>query len=213
MTLYHYYRSSSSYRVRIALNLKKIKAQLKPVHLLNEGGEQFFSNYLNLNPKAEVPCLEEGAFTLSQSVAIIEYLDESKPEPELYPKDLKQKAFVRQCIEVINSGIQPIQNLAVLKKLKADFGLDESQKIKWIQNFIQNGFMALELMLEKHSLDPFLFSKSPGAFECFLIPQIYNAERFEVNMDLYPLLKKINKECLTLDAFKEAHPSQFESQA
>lgn len=203
--LYSYFRSSSSYRVRIALNYKQIPYEYIPVHLLDQGGHQNKLEYLKINPKQEVPTLVHNGNFISQSVAIIEYLDELKPENKLFPDDLIAKAEVRQICEIINSGIQPLQNLRILKKLINDFGISEGQKIKWIKDVISSGLAALEINLTKTS-GTFCIANHITAADLFLIPQIYNAERYEMDMRPYPNIMKVNTNCMKIESFRKAHP-------
>jgi maleylacetoacetate isomerase len=205
--LYSYYRSSCSYRVRIALEYKKIQYTYIPIHLLQNGGEQNTEGYSKLNTKKEVPTLTHQDFHLSQSMAIIEYLDEALPKPQLFLGDAKQKAKIRQACELINSGIQPLQNLRVLNKLASDFKIDELQKTKWVVDHVQSGLAALESFLSSHS-GQFCFGDSITAADLFLIPQLYNAERYKMDITLYKQLSKINKNCLQLESFIKAHPDQ-----
>jgi maleylpyruvate isomerase len=203
--LYSYYRSSSSYRVRIALNLNGMEYQTIPVHLLNEGGEQFKTEFKKINASSKIPVLVHGSHVIAQSVAIIEYINETEQNHLLYPKDPYARALTRQLCEIINSDIQPIQNLSVLKKLTADFHISEEQKNKWIKHWIELGFISYEALLEK-TAGKYSVGDKPTAADCFLIPQVYNALRFGVKMEVYPKIQKINEACLKLKAFSDAHP-------
>ncbi len=203
--LYSYFRSSSSYRVRIALNLKKLDYETKPVHLLLEGGEQFTEEFKKLNPACKIPVLIRDRCVISQSVAIIEYLDEQFPEPELYPEDPLQRARVRQLCEMINSDIQPLQNLSVLKKLVKDHGFGEEQKLDWIHHWIRLGFGSFETLVSKNS-GKFSLEDKPCAVDCFLIPQVYNALRFGVDMSSFPRIQSIYQQAAEQEAFVKAHP-------
>lgn len=204
--LYSYFRSSCSYRVRIALNLKGLNYQTLPIHLLRSGGEQFSSEYSKINAAHKVPTLVTDDGILSQSVAIIEYLENQFPEPALYPKDLYQLGLSRQLVEIINSDIQPLQNLSVLKKLVSDYGLSEQQKEDWIRHWIQLGFQSFETLLEKTS-GKFSMGEHPGVVDCFLIPQVFNAHRFQLDMSAFPKISAINERCLSLEAFIKAAPA------
>ena len=203
--LYSYFRSSSSYRVRIALNLKNLDYQINPVHLLHRGGEQFTEKFKKLNPGCRIPVLIHKNHPISQSVAIIEYLEEQFPNPELYPKDPLEKAKVRQLCEIINSDIQPLQNLSVLKKLVKDYGLNEEQKLEWIRHWIGFGFQTFEALATKHS-GKFSLRDEPCAVDCFLIPQVYNALRFGVDLSLFPKIQSVYQQSMKHKAFKKAHP-------
>jgi maleylpyruvate isomerase len=205
LKLYSYFRSSASYRVRIALNLKGLKYEYVPVHLINQGGEQLLEPYKKLNPSAELPTLVHKAKALSQSVAIIHYLDDVYPEKPLFPADPYLKAKIMQVCEVVNSGIQPLQNLRVLKKLTDDFQVSEEQKNIWIQHWIRLGFEGLETMVKEFAGD-FSFGNKPTAADAFVVPQVYNAHRFKLSMDKFPTLSRIANHCNQLEAFKSAHP-------
>ena len=208
MELMSYFRSSCSYRVRIGLNLKGLEYKVVPIHLLKDGGEQFQSRLTALNPSQKVPVLVDKDQGLAQSIAIFEYLEEVYPETALYPKDTLAKAKMRQMLEVINSDIQPLQNLRVLIHLKKNYKFSDDDKENWIRHWINNGFQALEELLFKNGADstPFSFGDKPSALECFIVPQVYNAVRFKMDMSQYPTLEKINNNCLPLPAFVKAHP-------
>jgi len=203
-----YFRSSCSYRVRIGLNLKGLDYDLLPIHLLKEGGEQFQDLLTKHNPSQKVPVLVEGEKSLAQSIAIFEYLEETYPQTPLYPKEVFAKAKMRQMLEVINSDIQPLQNLRVLIHLKKNYNFSDKDKENWIRHWIDNGFQALETLLHNNntSQSPFSFGDKPSALECFIVPQVYNAVRFKMDMSKYPRLLQINKRCLSLPAFEKAHP-------
>lgn len=202
--LYSYYRSSCSYRIRIALEFLEQNYEYKSIHLVKSGGEQHSKDYLELNPMKQVPYYIDEVVSLSQSMAILEHLN-SVHSSKLIPTDLNQAAKVREFCEVINSGIQPIQNLAVLKKLGTEASFDSEQKAEWIRHFIRNGFLMLERLLS-NSEGKFCFNSFTAA-DAMLIPQVYNANRFELNMDEFPKIKSVNEHCLSLDYFQKAHPS------
>lgn len=203
--LYNYFRSSSSYRVRIALEYKNLPYSYVPVHLLNNGGEQNSADYQVLNSKREVPTLVHNDNVIAQSVAIIEYLEEIKPEPALFPADPLLKAHVRQACEIINSGIQPLQNLSVLNKLTKDYGITDDQKKVWISDVVTPGLKAFEEFISNKSGE-YCFGDTITAADLFLIPQIFSAVRFGVDIKQFKTLSKINDRCLDLKAFKLAHP-------
>lgn len=203
--LYSYYRSSCSYRVRIALNLKGLDYDIEPVHLVKEGGEQFLESFTRLNPSSRVPVLVHENKKLFQSVAIIEYLDETFTEKPLYPRESYEKAQVRLLCEIINSDIQPLQNLSILKKLVKDFSISDEQKISWIQDIISKGLSSYETQLQQ-TAGSFSFGDQPTAADCFLIPQVYNAERFKLDMTSFPLIHKVSQNCQSIEAFIKAHP-------
>lgn len=205
MKLYSYYRSSCSYRVRIALHHKSLPFEYMPVHLVKDGGEQLTDDYSKLNPKKEVPTLVDKSITLSQSSAIFLYLDRMYIENPLFPKELPSFEKCLELVEIINSGIQPIQNLSVLKKLKKDFNVTDEQKEDWVRHFIFEGLKAYQSKLTKGS--KFSLGDEPTAADMFLIPQLYNAHRFKVDMSELSHLLEIEKNCLKLEAFKKADPA------
>ena len=205
LKLYSYYRSSCSYRVRIALGLKGLDYEYVPIHLVKDGGEQHLEDYRKKNPKSEVPTLVEDSFFLSQSMAIIEYLDERVPEPRLFFGDLKQKAFIRQACEIINSGIQPLQNLSVLQSLSVQFEASEGKRKQWIQKIMTQGLKSYESLIQS-TASKFSFGEQVSAADLFLVPQIYNALRFEVSLDSFPHIQRVNSNCLKLEHFIKAHP-------
>lgn len=204
--LYNYYRSSASYRVRIAMHVKGLDFEYRPVHLINNGGEQHRSEYAALNPSREVPTLVHDGKVIAQSVAIIDYLENIKPTPRLFPADPHQRALVFQACEIINSGVQPIGNLRVLKQLVDKFGASEAQKEEWTQYWIRYGLETLEAFLKPHA-GHFAIGNEVTAADCFVIPQLFGAERFKVPTAGYPTLLKIQANCQALDAFKKAAPA------
>ena len=205
VTLYNYYRSSTSYRVRIALHIKNIEFKYVPVHLLNNGGEQYGSSYRALNPMAEVPTLEDEGFIIGQSVAIIEYLEEQFPSPSLFPKDSRKKAKIRQFCENINSFMHPLSNLKVLKYLEDHHSFDQKKKELWINHWYQIGLAATESWLLKNS-GQFSFGDEVTVADCFLVPMVFTSERFHVDLTPYKTIQSINARCLKLEPFKAAHP-------
>jgi len=203
LKLYSYYRSSCSYRVRIALFYKGLDFTYEAVHLIKEGGEQFQKDFKNLNPLSQVPCLRHKDKVLIQSLPILLYLEDMKPEPSLLPKDFYTKAKILSFCEMINSGIQPIQNLSVLNYLDKHSKID---KVQWSRFWIKKGLQACELFLKSEKSDFFCFSNKLTLADLFLIPQIYNAVRFNLNIKEFPLLHRINQNCLGLEAFQKASP-------
>ncbi len=205
--LYAYWRSSSTYRVRIVLEHKQVSYQVKPVHLLNNGGEQNQPEFRALNPMGQIPLLEieeAGQIVhLAQSVAICEYLEERFPEPSLLPQDSLQRARMRQIVEVINSGIQPVQNLRVLQAIDALGG----SKLEWGKEAIERGFVALEALL-KQTAGTYCVGDSLSLADAFLVPQIYNARRFKVDLEPFKEISRVEAECLKVSAFQKAHPDQ-----
>lgn len=204
--LYSYFRSSCSYRVRIALNLKQLDFETLPIHLVRDGGEQNKADYRKHNPMGQVPCLLAGDVGISQSMAILEYLEQVHPEPALLPKDPIAAAQVRAVCEMINSGIQPIQNLSVLVYLEGDMGA-QGKRVEWSRHWIARGFDALEQILQS-SAGRFSFGDSVTLADCFVVPQVYNAHRFKVDMSRYPLINRINENCLAMESFAAAAPAR-----
>lgn len=204
MRLYSYWRSSCSYRVRIALALKGIEAELHPVHLVADGGQQRASEYTAINPMQQVPALvlADGT-TLVQSLPIMEYLEEVFPQPPLLPADPIARARVRALAEVVNSGIQPVQNLSVLERVDELGG----SKWEWARHFIGRGLAALEATAQATS-GRFLVGDAPTIADACLVPQLYNARRFELDLSLYPRLSAVDAECAMLEAFQVAHPDR-----
>lgn len=211
LKLYSYWRSSTSYKVRIALNIKKLKYEIIPIHLVDMGGRQHDPEYKALNPMAAVPTLDDDGMILSQTNAILEYLEERYPAGALLPKYLENRAFLRQIMNVVACDIHPVNNLRVLQTLKKDFKINDESKKKWYHKWINNGFGALEEMIGQSKFycdNGFCSDFGPSFAECALIPQIYNARRFDVDMSPFPILDKIDQHCLTLEAFDKASPEQ-----
>jgi maleylacetoacetate isomerase len=203
--LYSYFRSSAAYRVRIALNLKHIDYEIRPVHLLKDGGEQFNADYLALNPQGRVPTLVVGNTVLTQSSAIIEYLEEAYPNPPLLPDNAIERAYVRALAQIIACDIHPLNNLRVLDYLKGSVK-DEFQQA-WRSHWIQEGFTALEQLLQKSDYwGGFCFGDTPGMADAFLVPQAYNAQRFGCEMKSFPLISGIYENCMQEAAFSNAAP-------
>lgn len=205
MTLYSYYRSSCAYRVRIALNVKNIAYDLTPVHLLNNGGEQHSPEYKAINGSAQVPTLTVNELTLGQSVAICEYLEEKYPTPPLLPKNIEDKALVRQMCEVINSGIQPLQNLSVTQQLTKLFTEGEEKRKEWIHIWVNKGFASLEQLIKQHGGE-FCFKDEISLADCFLVPQVFSATRFGVEVEKFPEIMKRYNHLIKMDAITKASP-------
>lgn len=205
MQLYTYFRSSAAYRVRIALNLKGLNADLIPVHLVNNGGEQHSEAYKAVNPSELVPTLVEDDFNLSQSLSILEYLDEQHPEVALLPQDAQQRALVRAFSLAIACDIHPLNNLRVLQYLTGTLQVTDEQKTKWYKHWVETGFKTLEALLAQ-SNGEFCFGEQATLADCCLIPQVYNALRFNVDLSAYPKIASIYQHCNTLAAFQNAAP-------
>jgi maleylacetoacetate isomerase len=208
-TLHSYFRSSASYRVRIALALKALDYRVLPVHLLKDGGQQHQPSYRALNPFALVPSFEEDGHALQQSLAIIEYLEERHPEPALLPGDAWQRARIRQFALAIACDIHPLSNLRVLQYLSKQLQHSEADKLQWIRHWTQSGLQALEATLAQDpGPGPFCMGTQPTLADCCLVPQLYNARRFGVELGACPRLQAIDAACAALPAFQQAHPSQ-----
>lgn len=205
MKLYSYFRSSASYRVRIAMHWKELKFEYVPVPLLKES--QRSDEFRKINPMAHVPALEHDGFVIAESVAIIQYLDDIFPEKRLFPTEPRDKAQVLQICEVVNSGIQPLQNLKVQKLLEGQFGLSKSDSDGFVRHWIQDGLTNLEKILE-HTAGSFCFGGEVTAADCFVIPQCATAKRFHVNIEQFPNLARVNANAIELEAFKKAHPER-----
>lgn len=205
LILYNYFRSSTSYRTRIALYHKNLDFEYRAVHLLNNGGEQNSESYKDLNALAEVPTLIHNNKSLGQSVAIIEYLEEVFPTPPLFPKDPFEKAQIRQFCETINSFMHPLGNLKVLQYLGNHHNYTQEQKEEWFSLWNKKGYEALEKGLQKTAQN-FCFGEKITAADIFLIPQIFASLRFNVDLTDFPLCRKIYENCKTIEAFQKAHP-------
>jgi len=203
--LYSYFRSSASWRVRIALAYKGIEYDYKAVNLIKDGGQQLTEEYRELNPMRQVPTLVIDGVILAQSLPIIEYLEETRPDKKLLPQDPAKRAQARQIAEMINSGIQPIQNLAVLK-LVGEWTGDESKKATWAKHWITNGLQGVEKMLSR-TAGRFCVGDEVTIADLCLIPQMYNATRFGVDLSPFPLINRVVDECGKLEAFQKAEAS------
>mmetsp|Transcript_16728 Transcript_16728/g.14645 ORF Transcript_16728/g.14645 Transcript_16728/m.14645 type:complete len:222 (+) Transcript_16728:48-713(+) len=204
VVLFSYWRSSCTYRVRCALNLKGIQYEYKAVNLVKDGGEQKSEDFLKKNPQGFVPALFIDGYTLCESLPILEYIEENHAgDAQLYPTDPFLKFRCRQICEIINSGIQPLQNLSVLKKIKADFDNDPTE---WSKFFITKGLKSVEAVLVD-TKGKYCIGDEVTAADCFLAPQVYNALRFEIDMTQFPLISEVLKNLEEVQAFKDAHPS------
>lgn len=209
MKLYSYFRSSAAYRVRIALNLKGLAYETVPVHLTRAGGDQLTPAYRQLNPQALVPLLEDAGRLLTQSLAIIEYLEEVHPQPALLPMDPAARARVRALALAVACDLHPLNNLRVLNYLTGPMGLGDEAKQTWYRHWIAEGLGALEATLVRdRETGRFCHGDAPGLADCCLVPQLANAYRFKCDVSPYPTLLKIEKNCLALEAFRRAAPDQ-----
>ena len=207
MKLYDYYRSSASYRVRIALNLKEVHYETIPVHLVQDGGQQHKPEYLAVNPQGVVPTLDENGHVLYQSLANIEYLEEINPNPALLPHNPLARAHVRAIALMIAADIHPLNNLRVLQQLRSQFKASDGQIETWYHHWLKKGFDALESRLRQSPRKGHVcYGSEITLADICLIPQVYNAKRFNFPLDNYPLIREINEYCLTIPAFYKASP-------
>ena len=208
MKLYGFSRSSAAFRVRIALNLKEIMCENVNVSLPD--GDQFSDDYRGVNPQARVPTLVDGDRVLYQSMAILEYLDETHPLPSLLPSDPSARARVRGLANIIACDIHPLNNLAVLKFLSKGIGKNKSAiNVDWYQHWVYEGFNALETHLVKDSATGiFGQGDTPGLIDVCIVPQVFNAQRYGCDLSPYPVLMRIFEACMKLDAFDRAQPSR-----
>ena len=208
MKLYNYFRSSASFRVRIALALKGLDYDYVPVHLLKEGGQQFSAGFKAMNPAALVPVLDDDGTVLTQSLAIIEYLDETRPQLPLLPQEAAGRARVRAIALAIACEIHPLNNLRVLGYLSKTLGVTDEQRNAWYRHWVEAGLEAVEAMLAG---DPrtgdCCHGDSPTLADICLVPQIFNAQRFKARLDHVPTVMRIHEHCLTLPAFAQSAPA------
>lgn len=202
MKLYTYFRSSAAYRVRIALNLKEIDHELVAVNLLKS--EQQSAQYLSKNPQGLLPALETDQGVLAQSMAILEYLEETFPQTPLLYGDAWQKAQIRNLCYAIACDIHPVDNLRVLKYLSTELGVDDEAKNTWYRHWVEVGFEKLELLLD--SSHEYCVGDKPSLADVCLVPQVFNALRFNVDMTAYPKIAAIYERCNQIDAFINAAP-------
>lgn len=209
MKLYTYFRSSAAYRVRIALKLKGIGYDAAPVHLLRNGGEQLSDAYRAINPAALLPALDDDGEVISQSLAIMEYLEETHPQAPLLPSSPAARARVRALALTVAADGHPLGNLRVLKYLTGQIGVAEDVKLAWQQHWLGSSLQALEALLAN---DPrtgrYCHGDTPTLADCCLVPQVFNAQRFGVDLAPYPTVARIDAACNALPAFQQAHPSK-----
>jgi maleylpyruvate isomerase len=209
MRLYSYFRSSAAYRVRIALNLKGLSCEIVPVHLLRDGGQHLKPEYRALNPDAVLPTFIDGNEVLTQSLAIIEYLDETYREPPLLPGTAADRAFIRSIALQVACEIHPLDNLRVLRYLKHELGVAEDAKNAWYRHWVESGFETLEKRLAADSrVGTLCFGDSPTLADLCLVPQVSNARRFNIDVSRYPTIMRIVDHAERLDAFQRAAPAQ-----
>lgn len=206
LELYSYFRSSAAYRVRIALALKGLKFDMAPIHLVRGGGEQHAAAYRRLNPEGLVPTLVDNAGVLTQSLAIIEYLDEAYAPAILLPTDAIGRARVRSLALHVACDIHPINNLRVLQYLEHELAVDKSRRITWYRHWVRQGFQSIEAQLQSPQTSQFCHGDTPTLADCCLIPQVYNARRFEVDLSPFPTIMRIDTACASVAAFQTARP-------
>ena len=206
MILHDYYRSSAAFRVRIALNLKGLSAERRFVHLRK--GEQRDHAYLALNPQGLLPMLTIEGRRFTQSLAIIEYLDETHPQPPLLPADPVDRAWVRSLALAIACDIHPIDNTRVLKYLETSLGLDQAQRDAWYVHWIREGFEALEAQLASRATGAFCFGDAPTLADICVVPQVANSQRLKMDLAPWPRLRAVNAACMALPAFDAARPER-----
>jgi maleylpyruvate isomerase len=205
MILHGYYRSSASFRVRIALNLKGIAFESIPWHLRN--GAHLEAAFGAINPHKLIPVLDDSGTLLTQSLAIIEYLDETHPEPAFLPKAVADRAYVRALAQAVACDIHPIDNLRVLKYLREHFAADEEAIGTWYNHWIATGFAGIEAMLVGDArTGRFCLGDAPGLADILLVPQVVNAANYKLDMTPYPTISRIFDACMKLPAFEAAHP-------
>ncbi len=205
LVLHGYWRSGTTYRTRIALNLKGLKYRTEPVNLVE--GDQKSDAFLALNPQGLVPALEAGGLVLTQSPAILEWLEETHPTPPLLPRGAAGRAVVRAMAATVGCDIHPLNNLRVLKTLRKEFDAGPGQVDEWAQRWIDEGFAALEQMVTRHGKG-FSYGDHPTLADCYLIPQIYSAQRFNVDLEPYPAIRAVWDKACGVPAFADAHPDR-----
>ncbi len=207
LTLYSYWRSSAAYRVRIGLNLKGLDYALVPVHLVRDGGQQHAPDYAALNPQQLVPALRDGERVLTQSLAILEYLEETRPQPPLLPVDAAGRARVRALAQLVACDIHPLNNLRVLQFFDRQWNVPQAERDDWVLYWMREGFAAMETMLATSpDTGRYCHGDMPGLADCCLLPQLYNARRFTLDLAPFPTLRRIEAACLQLPAFDAARP-------
>ena len=209
LRLYSYWRSSAAYRVRIGLNLKGLAYETVPVHLTREGGEQHSEAYRKTNPQGLVPVLEHGSRVLRQSLAILEYLDETWPTPALLPASSRDRQRVRAIAQTVACDIHPLNNLRVLRYFEHTWHVPQPERDSWVGHWIEEGFAAVEVMLNDHpATGRYCEGNTPTLADCCLIPQVYNARRFGIDMGAFPTIARIEQACLALPQFDAARPER-----
>ncbi|MDF1747544.1 MAG: maleylacetoacetate isomerase [Alphaproteobacteria bacterium] len=206
MKYYGYFRSSAAFRLRIAFNLKSLSPEMIPIHLTRNGGEQKTDEFRKINPQAMVPALETDGTILTQSMAILEWLEETHPQPAILPSDPIQRAKVRAFAQVIACDIHPLQNLRVLSYLRQDLKLDEAAVLAWINRWLTDGLTACEQLLADQPKTRFCFGDAPSLADICLAPQLFSAARFKVDLTNMPRLRAVQTEMDNHPAFTAAQP-------
>jgi maleylacetoacetate isomerase len=206
LVLYTYWRSSAVYRVRIALNLKGLDYEARPIHLVHDGGEHLKPAYREVSPQAQLPTLLDGDRVIRQSMAIMEYLDETRPTPPLMPADAEGRARVRELMQAVAADIHPLGNLRVLKAIESEFGADAAAKEAWSRHWIAHGFNGLEALLAQGPTGRYSHGDTPTLADACLVPQFYNAVRWGVDLAPYPTIRRVAEACQALEAFQRAAP-------
>jgi maleylacetoacetate isomerase len=202
--LYSFFNSSTSYRVRIALELKGIEYKYNAVNIRE--GDEYQPQYMELNPSKSVPVLVDDDLTLTQSMAILQYLDERYPEPHLIPRDLVERSRVLELCNGIACDMHPVNNLRILNYLSKELNVSAEDKSVWYQYWIQQGFEATEALLNRYGKGEFCFGDEPGLADCCLVPQVANAQRMKCDLQAFPRVMAIYDTCTQLPAFKKASP-------
>ncbi len=209
LKLYSYWRSSASYRVRIALNLKALDYAIEPIHLVRNGGEQHSPEHHARDPQDQVPVLLHGQRAIRQSLAIIEYLDETFPENPLLPATARERARARGLAQLVACDIHPLGNLRVQQYLEGEFHIEQAKREDWTRHWIKLGFDALEtLLVDNPASGDFCEGDVPSIADCCLVPQVYNARRFGLDLSPYPAITHIDATCRALPAFANAAPER-----
>ena len=206
--LYNYFRSSASFRVRIALNFKRLPYDYEPVHLLKNGGQQLAPSFRALNPDALIPVLDDDGALLTQSLAIIEYLEETRPEPPLLPHDATERAYVRSIALAIACEIHPLNNLRVLRYLVKTLGATEEQKNAWYRHWVEQGLASLEArLIAENRAGRYSLGDAITLADVCIVPQVFNAKRMDCNLEHVPNVMRIFQNCMVSTAFIDAQPS------
>lgn len=205
MRLYDYWRSSAAYRVRLALNFKGLSYEQGPVDLRTDA--QHSPDFLEINPQGLVPVLEDEGVVLTQSLPILNYLEERYPEPALLPKDLPGRAKSRAITVAIACEIHPLNNLRVLQYLERELKLDEARRLQWYRHWVAEGFGPIEATLARSAGD-FSVGDAPSLADVCLVPQVYNARRYECDLTPYPTIRRIDERCRQIEAFARAAPER-----